>query len=81
MSENDKLKYHRHLEAIVHADVEYVRRKDAQYDARVGRSAMVLAPFSRLSDRGIGSKVSADRLDMMFSPRFAKRASRGPTGA
>jgi hypothetical protein len=33
MSVNDKLKYHRHLEAIVQADVEYVRRKDTQYDA------------------------------------------------
>ena len=33
MSTPDKLKYHRHLEAIAKADIAYVQRKDAQYDA------------------------------------------------
>ena len=80
MSLNDKLEYHRHLEAIVHADVEYVRRKDAQYDASwkkrdgVGAFFTIVRPWEVL-------KVSADRLAMTFSPRFAKRGSRDPTAA
>lgn len=33
MTTNEKLKYHRHLDAIAQADIAYIRRKDAQYDA------------------------------------------------
>ena|SRR5882762_3810620 len=33
MATTDKLKYHRHLDAIAQADIAYIRRKDAQYDA------------------------------------------------
>jgi hypothetical protein len=44
MTTNEKLKYHRHLDAIAHADIAYIRRKDAQYDAswknRDGRAAL-----------------------------------------
>ena len=53
MTTNEKLRYHRHLEAIVQADVAYVRRKDAQYDAswkkRGGAGAFftVVRPWDR----------------------------------
>ena len=53
MSVNDKLNYHRHLEAIVQADVEYVRRKDAQYDASwkkrdgIGAFFTIVRPWDR----------------------------------
>lgn len=33
MNSTEKLTYHRHLEAIVQAEVDYVRRKDTQYNA------------------------------------------------
>jgi hypothetical protein len=46
MSLNEKLKYHQHLDAIVQADVEYVRRKDAQYDASWKKRAGVGAFFT-----------------------------------
>lgn len=33
MNPTELLKYHRHLESIANADIEYVRHKDAQYEA------------------------------------------------
>jgi hypothetical protein len=33
MTAVEKLQYHRHLESISRADIDYVRRKDAQYAA------------------------------------------------
>src|SRR3954466_2463000 len=33
MTTADKLKYHRHLDAIAKADIAYIQRKDAQYGA------------------------------------------------
>ena len=53
MNENEKLKYHRHLEAITKADIDYVRRKDAQYNAswkkREGAGAFftIVRPWDR----------------------------------
>ena len=54
MGVNDKLKYHRHLEPIVQADIEYIRRKDAHYDASwkkrdgVGAFFTIVRPWDRL---------------------------------
>jgi hypothetical protein len=67
MRVEDNLKYHRHLEAIVQADVEYVRRKDAQYDAswkkRGGGGAFftIVRPWDRLENisRSVGYDVFA----------------------
>jgi hypothetical protein len=67
MSVNEKLKYHRHLEAIVQADVEYVRRKDAQYDASwkkrdgVGAFFTIIRPWDRFENisRSVGYDVFA----------------------
>jgi hypothetical protein len=56
MNESEKLKYHRHLEAITKADIEYVRRKDAQYDAswkkREGAGAFftIVRPWDRFDN-------------------------------
>jgi len=53
MIAEDKLRYHRHLESIAKADIEYVRRKDKQYDAswkkRGGQGAFftVVRPWDR----------------------------------
>jgi hypothetical protein len=62
---NDKLKYHRHLEAIGQADVEYVRRKDAHYDASwkkrdgVGAFFTIVRPWDRLESisRSVGYDI------------------------
>jgi hypothetical protein len=67
MSVDDTLKYHRHLDAIVQADVEYVRRKDAQYDASwkkrdgVGAFFTIVRPWDRLESisRSVGYDVFA----------------------
>ena len=67
MSGNEKLKYHRHLEAIVQADVGYVRRKDAQYDASwkkregVGAFFTIVRPWDRFESisRSVGYDIFA----------------------
>ncbi len=57
MSASELLKYHRHLDGIAQADVEYVRRKDAQYEAswkkRGGAGAFftIVRPWDRFDSR------------------------------
>jgi hypothetical protein len=77
---NDKLKYHRHLETIVRADVEYVRRKDAQYDASwkkrdgVGAFFTIVRPWDRLES--ISRSVSYD----VFA-KIREEGLEGPDGS
>jgi hypothetical protein len=75
MTASSKLEYHRHLEAIVQADVEYVRHKDTQYDAswkkRGGEGAFftIVRPWDRFESisRSAGydlfAKVREEGLD------------------
>jgi hypothetical protein len=75
MNAGNKLRYHRHLEAITQADMDYVRRKDAQYDAswkrRGGAGAFftIVRPWDRFEtiSQGAGydlfQKIQEEGLD------------------
>ncbi|MGY3078341.1 hypothetical protein ACVWZZ_004749 [Bradyrhizobium sp. LM6.10] len=74
MNTTDKLKYHRHLDAIAKADIAYIQRKDAQYDAswkkRAGAGAFftIARPWDRFESisKGVGydifTKISEEGL-------------------
>ena len=53
MSGEDKFRYHQHLEAIAKRDIEYIKPKDAQYDASwkkrggVGAFFTIVRPWDR----------------------------------
>jgi len=80
MSSSDKLNYHRHLESIAKADIEYVRRKDAQYDASwkkrkgIGAFFTIVRPWDRLEN--ISQSVGYD----IFT-KIREEGLEGPDGS
>jgi hypothetical protein len=75
MPTDEKLRYHRHFDAIAQADIAYIRRKDAQYDASwkkrdgVGAFFTIARPWDRFESisKGAGydlfAKIGEEGLD------------------
>lgn len=80
MSGVDLLKYHRHLESVARADIEYVQKKDAQYSAswkkREGAGAFftIARPWDRFES--ISKSVGYD----IFA-KIQQEGLQGPDGS
>ena len=70
MTTEDKLKYHRHRDAIAEADITYIRRKDAQYDASWKKRD---GAVRFLRSRAPGTELRASRRELAMAFRQDRR--------
>lgn len=72
----DELRYHRHMEAIAKTDIDYLRKKDAQYAASwkqrggVGAFFTIVRPWDRFVNMLDPSKVPGDQREAPIAARL-----------